>query len=284
MAQAEIASHMRRLTLILALSLFATAVQAQDFSYSWSSARMDGSRTGSRSAGPNDVKESIGEVRGGRYHAPNGKVYGGSAVKATKKILKAQDAIATVKEVVGVSAMHMKKERATESALGNFAADRIKEGVEKAFGKKADVAITNFGGIRIDMPEGDVLKEDIISMFPFNNCLCYVTMSGAQLRKVFRVFAEYGPQPICGAAVVLRDGAVADIRVGGEPIDDNRMYGVATIDFLLDGGDHFYIGRDASVEKSTIKISECMLDYLRELRERGGIIESRTEGRVTIIE
>ncbi|MCQ2143988.1 MAG: 5'-nucleotidase C-terminal domain-containing protein [Bacteroidales bacterium] len=274
---------MKRIIIAAALVLMTAGASAQDFHYSWKSVRMDASRTGVRSAGPNDVKESMGEVRGGKFYAPNGKVYKGSAAKATKALVAAQDAMSATKEVVGYSVEHMAWSR-PENALGNFAVDRIKEGVEKAFGKKADVAITNFGGIRIDMPKGDVLKEDIISMFPFNNYLCYVTMSGAQLKKVFQVFADYGAQPLSGATVVLDYGRLVDVKVGGEPIDDERMYGVATIDFLLDGGDHFYIGENATVEMSTIKVSDCMLDYLKDLKARGGVIESRVEGRVTYLD
>lgn len=274
---------MKRTLLVIALGLFALTAGAQSYTYSWSAARMDASRTGSRSAGPNDVKESMGEVKGGKFYAPNGKVYKGSAVKAAKALIAAQDEMAKTKEVVGYSVEAMAHGR-VETALGNFAVDRIKDCVEKVFGKKADLAITNFGGIRIDMPKGDVLKEDILSMFPFKNHLCYVTLSGARLRKIFDVFAEFGAQPVSGAKVVIKGDRVVDVTIGGEPVDDNRMYGLATIDFLLDGGDHFYMGEGAEeVEMSEVLISEALLDYLKELKDRGGVIESHIEGRVTYL-
>jgi len=273
---------MKKTLLIIALGLVAATSAAQDYSYSWSSVRMDASRTGTKSTGPNDIKESMGEVKGKKFYAPNGKVYKGSAAKAAKALIEAQDAMAPTKEIVGYSAEHLAYGR-TETALGNFAVDRIREGVEKAFGKKIDVAITNFGGIRIDMPKGDVLKEDIISMFPFNNYLCCVTLSGEKLLKVFQVFADYSAQPVSGATVVLDHGRLVDVKVGGESIDENRIYTLGTIDFLLDGGDHFYIGKDAVVEKSQVKVSECILEYLEGLKADGGVIESHIEGRVTYL-
>jgi 2',3'-cyclic-nucleotide 2'-phosphodiesterase (5'-nucleotidase family) len=41
--------------------------------------------------------------------------------------------------------------------------------VERLAGKKVHVGVGNFGGIRIDMPKGDIILDDMLSMFPFKN-------------------------------------------------------------------------------------------------------------------
>ena len=54
-----------------------------------------------------------------------------------------------------------------ESALSNWFVDILMAKVEKLSGKKVDIGIANFGGIRVDMPQGDIILDDMLSMFPF---------------------------------------------------------------------------------------------------------------------
>ena len=53
--------------------------------------------------------------------------------------------------------------RNRETNIGNFCADAFREVL------KTDVAMINGGGIRADLPQGDVTYNHLVSIFPFNN-------------------------------------------------------------------------------------------------------------------
>ena len=148
-----------------------------------------------------------------------------------------------------------------------------------------DLAITNTGGIRVDIAKGDVLLDDIVSMLPFANYLCYVQIPGSELRGVFEFMAEKGVQCISGARLVIKDKKLVSAVIGGEPLDDERLYGVATIDFLLDGGDGYKLARGAQDYMITdVKIGEAVLADIREMTAEGRPLEYFTDGRILIQE
>ncbi len=155
----------------------------------------------------------------------------------------------------------------------------------KASGRKVDVGIFNFGGIRVPMPAGNVTVDDIESMFPFRNYLCYVELRGADLKKIFDWFsARNSPEAVGGVRYTIKDRKTEELLVGGEPRDTARVYGVATIDFLLDGGDSLFVAKNArDLIITPIKISEAMLPYVRSLGESGTPLEYHTDGRVKIL-
>ena len=65
--------------------------------------------------------------------------------------------------------------RNREANIGNFCADAFRKVL------KTDVAMINGGGIRADLPQGDVTYNHLVSIFPFNNTACTATMTGQQL-------------------------------------------------------------------------------------------------------
>jgi 2',3'-cyclic-nucleotide 2'-phosphodiesterase (5'-nucleotidase family) len=139
------------------------------------------------------------------------------------------------------------------------------------------------GGIRVDMPQGDVILDDIRSMFPFNNKLCYVELPGSALVKLMDDIATYGPQCVSGVKMVIADKKVESLEVGGKPVDPKKKYGVATVDFLLDGGDNISVARGASKLIITdVIIGKAIEQYIRNLTAEGKAIEYQTDGRVVV--
>ena len=65
--------------------------------------------------------------------------------------------------------------RNREANIGNFCADAFREVL------KTDVAMINGGGIRADLPQGDLTYNHLVSVFPFNNTACTATLTGQQL-------------------------------------------------------------------------------------------------------
>ncbi|MBX9933839.1 MAG: bifunctional metallophosphatase/5'-nucleotidase [Methylobacterium sp.] len=137
--------------------------------------------------------------------------------------------------------------RMREASFGNLVADALRASL------KADIAITNGGGIRGDRlyPAGTVLtRRDVLSELPFGNTTVLVALEGAQIRRVLEAgFSEIGrpagrfPQ-VSGLVVTVDSTAPVGRRVGavtinGDPLDDARSYTVASNSFLLEGGNGY---------------------------------------------
>lgn len=251
------------------------------YGYSWENFVVDGHRTGVTAPTASNVDEALGVIRDGVYTAPNGNVFSACATYAVASdMIGAQPRMADLKAPVGYAPKAMSKHR-PESELSNWFVDRIMEDTERLTGRHVDVGIANFGGIRGSIPQGVILKDDIVSMFPFRNCLCHVTLKGEDLQAIFDRFAEKSPQVLGGVKFVVTDHKIDTLLIGGKPLDPEKLYGVATIDFLLDGGDGLHIARNArDLVITDVYVMDSMLPYVKELAAAGKPIEYHTDGRV----
>ena len=187
-----------------------------------------------------------------------------------------------MKDVIAYSPEAMTKQY-PEGPLSNWFIDLVMSKVEKLSGKTVHVGVGNFGGIRVDMPEGDVILDDMLSMFPFKNQLVYVEHKGSTIRKMLEEMAAGRFQVLGGVRVVAQDGKIVSAEVAGEPLDDEKVYGVATISFLLKGGDGLYLGKDAlSLEHYDVDVIDAVLEHVYAETAAGRQIVSQADGRVVI--
>ena len=128
--------------------------------------------------------------------------------------------------------------RSAEAALGNLACRALmaKTG--------ADVAVMNSGGIRAGLPAGDITYRDVLSVKPFGNTVCTVSMTAGELADYLRAAAAMPPgsgafAQFAGVGFILSGGAVKDLTVGGRPADPARTYTVAVESYLAAGGDGY---------------------------------------------
>lgn len=271
---------------LLAVQLFVllsgAGAFAQDFT--WKAVPMDGSRTGVVPTSAYNVEEALGSVDGRRYYAPNGRVFKDrNIVRTAEELIVAQPGMSDLKTVIGHSAEAMHR-KAPECALSDWFVDNLMKRVETLAGKKIDVGIANFGGIRVDMPEGEVIMDDIMSMFPFKNQLCYVAVKGSDLRYLLEQMAKKKIQVLGGVRIVVTDNQLTSALVGGEPIDDDKTYGIATISFLLNGGDNISVARNALEVKIFDEIPmDTFLALVKDLESRGEKISYQKDGRIQVI-
>ena len=280
MAKDEI---MKRFVCIIAALMVTTALSAQD--YTWHHVPVDGSRTGCVSPSKDNVAEALGRFKGGKYIAPDGKVYkkNSAVAKTARVVLDAQPEMARAKDVIGYSTEAMVVSY-PESALSNWFVDLLMSKVADLSGKKVDVGVGNFGGIRTDMPKGDIILDDMLSMFPFKNQLVYLEHSGKQIRKILEEMAAGRFQVLGGVRVVAEDGKLVSVEIGGEPLDDDRIYGMATISFLLAGGDGLSLA-DNALSKTVfedVDIIDAVLEYVYAQTAAGKPIEYKADGRVVV--
>ena len=277
--------------LIIVGAVFAAtqAMKPKGPEITWRRVLMDGHRTGVQSVTAENMDTALGSFTDEGYRTPSGVMYSDTSnmAEVASALIEVQPKLAPPKMVSGHSARMMMNDRDNpDLPLGDLVADVLRAFGTKHFKKPMDFAITNFGGIRIPMPEGAVTIEDISSMFPFKNYVCYVTMKGESLTKLLEQLAGTKAfQATSGAYVRVKNHQLDTALVGGKPIDPKKIYNVTTIDFLLDGGDQLRIGALAEkVVLTHVLVRDVMLQYVKSMEKAGKVIDSASDGRVIMRE
>ncbi len=179
--------------------------------------------------------------------------------------------------------------RTREAAIGNLIADAMRAST------KADVAIMNGGGIRggkLYPPGTKITRRDVLAELPFDNRVVTVEIDGAELKAAIENGLSRLPKPAGGfpqvsGMTIEADASrppgsrVVSIRVGDAPLDEKRMYRVATNDFLSRGGDGYEMFADASrllPEPDAPLLANDVMVYIRRL----GTVRTGVEGRIVV--
>ena len=89
-----------------------------------------------------------------------------------------------MKQVIGIARVELdgKREnvRSKETNLGNLIADGMLAKAKEL--KNADIALTNGGGIRAAIDEGDITMGELRTVMPFGNTLFVMDVTGQQLK------------------------------------------------------------------------------------------------------
>ena len=270
---------------LAALALLALVSCSQGPRMEWKRVIMDGSRTGVVAVNAENIDTALGSFEDD-YVAPNGRHFvDGATPEMAAMLMEVQPKMAYLKEVVGHSARQMMNLRTEpDLPLADFVADALFAKGTDYFGKPMDFAIINYGGIRIPMPEGAVILDDIEAMFPFKNYMCYAAVRGNNLQRLLEQLAKTQAfQAVSGCRVKVKDHELVEAEVGGAPIDPKRLYNVVTIDFLLSGGDQIAIGALAEdVILTPVLVRDVMLDYIKSLEAEGKLIDVEKDGRVVM--
>ena len=275
---------MAQAKLIMLMTLAAVSC-SQGPRMEWKRVPMDGSRTGVVPVNAENVDTALGTFEDD-YIAPNGRHFTEGATPEVAMLLtEVQPKMARLKQVVGHNARMMLNLRTEpDLPLGNLAADALRAKGSDYFKVPMDFAITNYGGIRVAMPEGAVTLDDIESMFPFKNYMCYAKVKGSNLTRLLEQLAKTKAfQPISGVRVKVKDHQLVEAEVGGKPIDPKRIYNVTTIDFLLSGGDQIAIGALAEdVILTPVLIRDVVLEFVQAKEAAGEVIDYQKDGRVVM--
>lgn len=196
----------------------------------------------------------------------------------------AQDVI--LAEKVGSAAVDLNGERGVvrtrESAFGNMITDAY------LALSGADLAMQNGGGIRASVKAGEVTMKDILSVFPFSNRLVTISLSGANilaaLEHSVRLYpAENGGFMHVGGMRFSFDPSrpagsrvnPAKVLIQGQPLDLNRTYKLATIDFLSTGGDGYVMFMGAANYVDMGDLTEALVNHFRRNSPVNPVIDNR---------
>jgi 5'-nucleotidase / UDP-sugar diphosphatase len=115
----------------------------------------------------------------------------------------------------------------------------------------AEIAITNGGGIRASISQGDITKGQVLDVLPFGNYIVTKYLTGAQVKAALEHGMTFGAgsfphfagmevyvfkDTVQSGSTTVEKGYVTSILVNGQPICDTKTYLVATNDFMAAGG------------------------------------------------
>ena len=110
----------------------------------------------------------------------------------------------------------------------------------------ADVAIYNTGGLRADVPAGPLTYGRLYEVFPFDNRIARILVTGDELRQVVEGNLKRNGSALLMAGVRATVGCKGDNldvrlqRDNGLPVQPSDQLRVVTVDFLATGGDGFF--------------------------------------------
>lgn len=241
--------------MLAALALPLTFISAQNFDYKWQRVHMD-------------------------------STYESSTIYKVDSIVAShQEQMAPLMQVVIYAEEEIEKGGKAESPLANLAADMLLYAAKDYTGNGyPTMSLTNLGGIRSNFPKGAVRVYDIYSTFPFNNYVVVAVLKGEDIRDILEGFASKDRfEALGGVSIVVEDKKLKKCLIGGQPLEDDALYNLVTIDFLLDGGDRFDIGKEAvSVERTGIVMRDATVKYLDSLYKAGKVLRNEGDGRVII--
>ena len=177
--------------------------------------------------------------------------------------------------------------RRSETNLGDLCADAYRDQ-----GGGTDIAFVNGGGIRVQLSAGDLTLNDILTVHPFGNSLTVIEVSGQQVldalewsvhslpgefggfNQVSGITFEYDAtieSPVIADENNMYKGIdetkerrVRNVMVGGEPLDPEKTYTLASHDYqLLNNGDGYTMYSGCKVLQESVKLdNQVLIDYI----------------------
>ena len=179
-----------------------------------------------------------------------------------------------------------------ESDLSNLLSD-ILMWAAKDYNEQPVMAVYNKGGIRADLTKGDVTYGDILDVAPFENKICFTTLTGEKLMELFRQIAHRGGEGVSkGVELVIKmdekgeTGELVSAKLHGQEIDPQAEYRVVTLNYLLEGNDGMPAFLDGTNSVAPQEASNntrfLIMNYFRDMQAKGIVVDSKVEGRIKI--
>lgn len=153
-----------------------------------------------------------------------------------------------------------------EAPLLNLVSDFVLDRGNSLSDRSVDLAIVNKGGIRRSLPKGAITEGMIMMMLPFNNSVTVMDLKGSDLKEAIDIMGIRGGDGVSRGvnAVMESDGRCSTITINGSPLDTTKIYRLATIDYLANGGDYMEpLTRGTVVSRSDSVLYDDLIDWFR---------------------
>ena len=195
---------------------------------------------------------------------------------------------AVLNEVIGMATAPFLNDdtRKMETAIGDAVADSMLWYCNE-MDLNVDFAFQNGGGIRTDIPGGEIKKKTIYEVLPFDDSIIVITLMGSDVLAAFKmtpgtVNRGAMPQVSEGISFVIdtASGTISNLLINGKPVDPSREYRIATNSYLASGGDGYKMfTNNVDMYDTSIMPRDAFIEYIIAL---GGVITPEVKGRITV--
>jgi 5'-nucleotidase len=175
-----------------------------------------------------------------------------------------------------------KKDGDLNTTIGNLMAHIVMEEGNPIFyertGKTIDMVLLNHGGIRAPINKGNITTETAFQVMPFENSIVVVALKGQQVNSlVYYLSKAKKAHPIEGMKITInKNYNVVEALVNNQTIDKDKIYYVATNDYLYNGGDNMtFFKTNDTIYTLDYKIRNAMIDYFKKVDTINPTIDDR---------
>lgn len=184
-------------------------------------------------------------------------------------------------DTVAFAAITLEK-KSPEGTLGNVLVDAMYNMAKKKYGKNIDGAFVNSGGIRLPVvAKGPITRGKIFEIAPFDNIIVLLEVDGKTLSSFLDIAASKGGWPSAGVTYQIKSGKAFNISIDGKLVEDNKMYTIAVVDYIANGGDNCDMLKPFAQQNKNYLFRDAIIDYFAEQQAAGKQISSTIEKRVT---
>lgn len=181
-------------------------------------------------------------------------------------------------QIVGEASVDLTKSNIKECNLGNLVADIMR------LAGKSDIAIINTGGLRENIPKGQVTIEKIYGVYPFENMLISMDLKGKYIKEIIETTftGSHAILQVSGLTIKYDlskpdKEKIVEILVNNKPLEDEKTYRVSTADFLATGGDGYESFKKGENPQNIMPIRDAIIKYFQENSPVSSEIEGRIE-------
>jgi 2',3'-cyclic-nucleotide 2'-phosphodiesterase (5'-nucleotidase family) len=156
------------------------------------------------------------------------------------------------------------------SNLGNLLADYTFEGADNwarnnGIPNGVDAAVINIGGIRSTIGKGAILTKHIYEIMPFENEVVVVKMKGSDLSGLFDYYLKTQKNnPVSRLYIETDNGLSVKELINGKEVEPQRIYYIATSDYLALGGDNMSFFGNGEMISTGIKMRDLYIEKFKE--------------------
>ena len=168
-------------------------------------------------------------------------------------------------------------------ALNYWVADLMLKQMQAVRKEKIDMTVVNNHAFRKPLPEGPITLADVYECLPFDNEMVLLTMRGRDVRSLMKSIARRGTESFANAQISVKDGRLLTVNIAGEPLQDERLYTVLSIDYLAEGSGGMTAFRKAENKVYCgVMLRDLMVRELEAYSRTGKLLEAKVDQRYRI--
>jgi 2',3'-cyclic-nucleotide 2'-phosphodiesterase (5'-nucleotidase family) len=171
-----------------------------------------------------------------------------------------------------------------ESPLSNALVDALLEEAQSHCADKVDFALINIGGIRGLLPKGDLTVADVYRILPFDNKLVVLELSGADVFALMKRIAASRGEALSNVRMEVRKGKPVYLSVDGSAFNPDRVYRIATLDYLAEGNSGMgLLKKHLGLIDTGVMARDALVHRMEQLHAEGKPFVGAVDGRMRLV-